>query len=196
MRIPYLVRAVLVFLVVGLLTASLAGCINETDTEVKERKEREVVQDRLAAEIDRRKFNSSKSETGDTAFSEDTSATSDTATQPGELFMVGNDQEVFGGGRPTTVELRESSTVTEVWTYHWNGGAGAPAGTITLTAADGTVYGPWKATALNKVYWVAKPNVVLPAGAYTVTDSDPGTWAQNAGTGGQGHTWAKGSASK
>jgi hypothetical protein len=114
----------------------------------------------------------------------------------GRLWMVGNDQEVKNGGSPTKVTLASKSRMTEIWTYHWNAGAGASPGKITLTAADGTVYGPWQASAVNKVYWVAKPDIELPAGDYTVTDSDPGTWAQNAGTNGQGHTWAQGTAVK
>jgi hypothetical protein len=114
----------------------------------------------------------------------------------GRLWMVGNDQEVKSGGSPTKVTLASRVRMTEIWTYHWNAGAGAPGGQITLTAADGKVYGPWQATASNKVYWVAKTDIELPAGEYTVTDSDPGTWAQNAGTSGQGHTWAQGTVLK
>jgi choice-of-anchor C domain-containing protein len=34
--------------------------------------------------------------------------------------------------------------------------------------------------------WIATPNVVIPAGTYTVIDSDPSTWSQNSGSGGQG----------
>jgi hypothetical protein len=36
-------------------------------------------------------------------------------------------------------------------------------------------------------YWNARPGVTLAPGTYTVIDSDPSTWAQNAGTGGAGH---------
>jgi hypothetical protein len=31
--------------------------------------------------------------------------------------------------------------------------------------------------------------LTLPAGTYTVLDSDPATWSQNAETGGQGIIW-------
>jgi hypothetical protein len=36
-------------------------------------------------------------------------------------------------------------------------------------------------------YWNTRPGVTLAPGTYTVIDSDPSTWAQNAGTGGAGH---------
>ena len=63
---------------------------------------------------------------------------------------------------------------------------------ITLKAADGTLYGPWKTTLRNKVYWMAQPNQDIPAGTYTLIDSDPSTWAQNSGSRGTGMGWAYG----
>ncbi|MEI7815059.1 MAG: hypothetical protein WCJ13_09735 [Coriobacteriia bacterium] len=111
---------------------------------------------------------------------------------PVEIWKVTNDGVVENGGKPTTVTMGEACFVTEIVTYHWNGGAGAPAGEIALQASDGTVYGPWKATARNNVYWVATPDQDVPAGTYTVTDSDTATWAQNSGTKGLGMTWASG----
>lgn len=41
-------------------------------------------------------------------------------------------------------------------------------------------------------YRTAKPNVTLPAGTYTIIDSDPETWAQNAGSNGRGHAFVRG----
>lgn len=111
---------------------------------------------------------------------------------PVEVFRVGNDQAVFNGGKSPTVEFPTEHYLTEITTYHWNESKGTPAGTIALKSADGTVFGPWKATLVNGVYWVAKPGVSIPAGSYTVVDSDPGTWAQNTQCGGMGMTWASG----
>ena len=44
----------------------------------------------------------------------------------------------------------------------------------------------------NNAYWECRPNVVLPAGTYTVVDSDPATWAQNAQSAGRGIVEVKG----
>jgi hypothetical protein len=38
--------------------------------------------------------------------------------------------------------------------------------------------------------------VTVPAGRYTVIDSDPGTWSQNADSGGEGHVIVHGEAAK
>lgn len=104
-----------------------------------------------------------------------------------------------GASEPTVFTIDESWLVTEIKTYHWNDGKGVVPGTIGLTAADGTTYGPWQATGLpgqggvENAYWVVSPQVTIPAGSYTVVDSDPATWAKNdADTGGMGMTWAVG----
>ena len=79
----------------------------------------------------------------------------------------------------------EPQMVTYIDTYHWNYGAGAPGGTISLRNGRGVLYGPWEAeSALDqgevpKGYWIAHPNEVIPAGTYIVEDSDPATWSQN-----------------
>lgn len=113
--------------------------------------------------------------------------------EPVLIWKAGNDGPIEGGGgQPPTVKQDRAYFVTEVCAYHWNNGAGAPAGEITLQAADGTVYGPWKATLRNEVYWVAQPNQELPGGTYTLLDSDPSTWAQNSGSSGKGMGWAYG----
>lgn len=138
--------------------------------------------------------------TGDsgTAFSEDTgedgSTDGDSAAADGKLWMVGNDGGVENGGKPATVTLASASHIDEIWTYHYNNGAGAPAGIITMTSADGTVVGTFQADLMNGVYWVAKVDLDVPAGTYTISDSDPATWSQNGATDGQGHTWAMGTA--
>ena len=79
----------------------------------------------------------------------------------------------------------EPQMITYIDTYHWNYGTGAPGGTVSLRNGDGTLYGPWEAESaidqgeVPKGYWIAHPNEVIPAGTYTVEDSDPATWSQN-----------------
>ena len=89
--------------------------------------------------------------------------------------------------------------VTTITTYHWNNGRGTQAaGTIAVRSGTGEVYGPWQATGrpgqggIPNAYWIANPEVTLPAGTYTVIDSSPATWAHNAVSGGAGMAWAEG----
>ena len=75
--------------------------------------------------------------------------------------------------------------VTRIMTYHWNNGNGAPAGRIALRSRAGETYGPWQAFGepgqggVPSAYWVVEPDLLLPAGSYTIVDSNPSTWAQN-----------------
>ncbi|HWA61402.1 MAG TPA: hypothetical protein VG939_08505 [Caulobacteraceae bacterium] len=94
--------------------------------------------------------------------------------------------------RPTVLRLGAATFVATITDYHWNGGAGAAPGTIALRDASGHVFGPWRARLQGKAYWVATVNVRLPAGTYTVIDSDLSTWSQNAGSGGAGMSWLEG----
>jgi hypothetical protein len=110
-----------------------------------------------------------------------------------ELFNNGNGGAVYNGpSRQTVIAFQTATFVSKITDYHWNNGAGARPGTIALRSASGQVFGPWRATLQGKGYWVAAPGVVLPAGSYTVIDSDPGTWSQNAGSGGAGMSWLEG----
>ncbi|GEM_PF-6833304 len=114
------------------------------------------------------------------------------AGEPAEVFNVGNDRAVFNGGTPPRVSITRETWATELLTYHWNSGQGQEAGTVALLDAAGYPYGPWQTELLSGVYWVTNPNLWLPAGEYTVCDSDPATFAQNALTNGQGMAWMKG----
>ncbi|MFH1908592.1 MAG: hypothetical protein ABIL11_14620 [Chloroflexota bacterium] len=116
-----------------------------------------------------------------------------------EIFKFGSNSAVFNGiTAPTTFTINEAWLLTVITTYHWNDARGATPGTIGLRAADGTTYGPWQASGLPgqggvpDAYWVAHPGIVIPPGTYSVIDSDPSTWAQNADTGGAGMAWASG----
>ncbi|MCX7010653.1 MAG: discoidin domain-containing protein [Kiritimatiellaeota bacterium] len=99
---------------------------------------------------------------------------------------------------PTHFTATESYVVTDISTYHWNYGRGTPApGTIGLRHSDGTLYGPWRAKGtpgqggVENAIWIVAPNVALKAGIYTLVDSDPNTWSQNAQSGGRGHAEVK-----
>jgi hypothetical protein len=102
-----------------------------------------------------------------------------------------------GGGvanRPTVpavVTFSQPMRVKSIMTYHWNGGRGSPGGTLSLRGANGRVFGPWTVAAsggsgAQNVNWTVRPDIVLPAGNYTVLDSDQATWSQNEGSSGRG----------
>lgn len=105
---------------------------------------------------------------------------------PQELFSNGNDMAVFNGGQPAIIDLSRPVSVQTMINYHWNDGRGAPAGTVALRHSSGAVFGPWQARLVNGVYWYVDGPISLPAGRYTVIDSDPNTWSQNSGSGGRG----------
>ena len=102
-----------------------------------------------------------------------------------------------GPTQPTRFQLTQPTLVTYLMSYHWNNGRGQPPGTIVLRHQDGTTYGgaagsaPGSGGAPN-AYWIVRPNVVLKSGIYTVVDSHPSTWAQNAQSNGQGIVEVKG----
>jgi hypothetical protein len=93
--------------------------------------------------------------------------------------------QMAGTKRPNFLS-RVPVTITEIWTYHWNNGHGANPGTISLIGTNGVTYGPWRASGSSgqggapNVNWTVHPNVQLPAGGYTVVDSDPVSWSENA----------------
>lgn len=109
------------------------------------------------------------------------------------LFDNFNILAVYNGGTSPTFEVQSATTITKIQTYHWNDATGhSSTGTISLKADDGTVYGPWATVGAEgqggvpNAYWIANPNVTIPAGRYTVIDSDPSTWSQNDDSGGVG----------
>jgi hypothetical protein len=107
--------------------------------------------------------------------------------------QIGNIGGVTNGPKvPTTFSFTEPVRLVWLQTYHWNNARGATPGRIGLRHQDGTVYGPWPTRGLPgqggvpNAYWRAEPGVVLKPGTYTVTDSDPSTWATNAEAGNKG----------
>lgn len=118
---------------------------------------------------------------------------------PVKTFEVGNVAAVQNGPtRPTVIKLKTAVFVRTLRTYHWNNARGAKPGTITLTAGDGTVHGPWQTRGLpgqggvRNAYWEAKVDQRIEAGTYTIATSSDATWATNTGVGGRGFyaiTW-------
>jgi hypothetical protein len=128
-------------------------------------------------------------------------------TCTGEAFTIfnnWNEAAVENGGTPpsfTTDGL--TLCLDHIADYHWNGGNGAPLGTIGLTKSDGTTLGPWQSVSGSRtdgrvnIDWIATPPAaggpVILNGDYTVNDSDGATWAQNTLSGGFGFSqvWVK-----
>jgi hypothetical protein len=112
----------------------------------------------------------------------------------GITYSVFNNGNIYGvdngPGQPTVFTLAADTLISGITTYHWNYGSGATPGTISLEGDDGSVYGPWTATGLyGTLYWYVSPNIVLPAGSYTIVDSGPSTWAHNSQSGYRGMAW-------
>lgn len=113
------------------------------------------------------------------------------------VLEVSNPMVVSNGGKPPSFTLTEPRRVREISTYHWNDGKGTAAGgTITLTGPGTTrVFkvartGDGQGGVPNAV-WIVDMDMTLQPGTYTVSDSDPSTWAQNSGTKGLGMTWVR-----
>ncbi len=113
--------------------------------------------------------------------------------EEGVVFDNQNILAVQNGGTSPAFEIASETIVATIETYHWNDARGTAAtGEISLRGDGGKVYGPWETIGrpgqgdVLNAYWAASPNVTLPAGTYTVIDSDPNTWSQNADSSGEG----------
>ncbi len=118
---------------------------------------------------------------------------------PGEtiLFKSGNDLAVANGPtKQTTFKLDRRTTITSILDYHWNGGQGAPPGTIALIRIDDKkVFGPYQAVAQAgpaPVNWIVTLHLTVKPGSYVIADSDPNTWAQNEASGNCGMSIVRG----
>jgi len=116
-----------------------------------------------------------------------------------EMFVITSVHAALNGASsPSRFAITQPWLVTRLVTYHWNGGRGVAPGYIMLRADDGTPYGPWQAEGLPgsggvpNAYWQVKPNALIPAGGYSIIDSEPATWSQNEETGGRGMSWGYG----
>jgi len=112
------------------------------------------------------------------------------------VFDNWNTGGVTGGGTPPTFSTGgQPYCLLEIATYHYNNGAGAPPGTLELTSSSGAI-GPFTAVGQSatggpgNIAWIATPPSssmpVIIDGTYTCRDSDPATWSQDSGSGGNG----------
>jgi hypothetical protein len=88
----------------------------------------------------------------------------------------------YGPTAPSTFTLASPARITEILTYHWQRYSWGQ--TIALQSGSQT-YGPWSVDSYSP-YWYVHPDEVLPAGTYTVIDSQPSTWSWTQDTGGRG----------
>jgi hypothetical protein len=131
--------------------------------------------------------------TDETDTTEETDTTAVQGSEPIKLFDNHNVLGVDGGGTAPSFKLSSTTRITELETYHYVEGGLPAAGTISLRGGDGKILGPFQATGSDgqggvaNAYWTIKPkDLVLPAGSYTVIDSDPATFSQNEDNGGVG----------
>ena len=115
------------------------------------------------------------------------------------LHATGNTAAVLNGAtHANTFVVAEPMVVTSIMTYHWNNAKGKVPGVISLEHEDGTQYGGWQAKGgdgqggVPNASWNVAPGVVLKPGKYTLLDSHPASWSQNAATGGKGMCEIKG----
>ncbi len=115
------------------------------------------------------------------------------------LLNIGNGLVVSGGGTSPSFTIDTPHLITEMYSYNYGDGEGSPGpGTLALRAADGAVYGPWECTAdegqggVPNALWFAYPDAEIPAGTYTVVNSNPETWSHNEQSGGLGFAYVKG----
>jgi len=104
----------------------------------------------------------------------------------GLLFDNWNNAGVFSGPTTaTTFYLPSTTKITQLANYHYyNNGTGP--GTISIQNQNGQSFGPFATVGVPgqggvaNAAWVATPNVIVPAGTYTVSDSNSATWSYNA----------------
>lgn len=107
------------------------------------------------------------------------------AAKEEKIFDNGNIGGVSGGPvQPTRFTLTKTTYISRIENYHYYNNGKKP-GTIAVKHSNGQQYGPWQSYGIigqggvQNAYWVAQPKIELPAGTYTVIDSDPATWSQN-----------------
>jgi hypothetical protein len=110
--------------------------------------------------------------------------------QPYWVFNSYNNCGALNGAKSPLVKLAKPAHITQFADYHFNHGISVKPGTIGLMAANGHVFGPYPAKQQAGTWdWVtAAVSVTVPAGTYSIVDSDPATWSQNSFSGGRGFT--------
>ena len=112
------------------------------------------------------------------------------------IFDNWNQGTAANGGKPATFDTSgKAYCVTTVATYHWNGGKGAPPGTISLRQGSKDILS-WPSVGQapdgspGNINWIANlpagSGPVVVQGVVTCVDSSPTTWAQNAESKGVG----------
>jgi hypothetical protein len=113
-------------------------------------------------------------------------------------FSTGNIYRVMNNPtEPVIVSFDTPVMIVSIENYHWNDAQGDTPGMVGLTelySGDKQSFGPWQAIGtpgqggVVDAYWTVYPDIVVPAGTYTVTDSSPETWSTNEDSGYQGMT--------
>ena len=112
----------------------------------------------------------------------------------GSVYNSYNNCTALSEARATVVVLAHPAHITGIADYHYNEGLPVSPGTIGLRAPNGHLFGPYAAVQQPGAFdWVATVNLTVPAGTYTVVDSNPFTWSQNSASGGRGFTRVFGS---
>jgi hypothetical protein len=118
--------------------------------------------------------------------SEASSDISETKTDNIEIFNNWNQGIVENSPtHSSSFEITQPHYISYIDTYHWNNGQGTSSGgSISLQKEDGEIFGPWTVTAesgsgVANVWWISHPDEVIPAGTYTIIDSEPDTWSKN-----------------
>jgi len=102
------------------------------------------------------------------------------------IFAINHRGSVHNGvTQETKFSIKSSCKISSITNYHHNDAKGVQPGTIALRSSRGKSYGPWQARATdasgkpNRLYWSVTPKITIPAGTYTIIDSDEKTWSTN-----------------
>ncbi len=142
-----------------------------------------------------RKDSTFRSIGGNSNGADDSGTKTDKQGKESVIFYNGNDDSVSSGGRSPRFSIDRPVWITNMFTYHY-GYSGTP-GSIRIVSATGVEVGIWQARGRSgsprpSYYWEITPEVVLQPGTYLVETSNPGSWSQNARSGGNGMVEIKG----
>jgi hypothetical protein len=101
------------------------------------------------------------------------------------IFENASDAGGHPGAKIPEFTINRPRLIVEIMTYHWDYND-HKLGTIALKNVEtGKTYGPWATVGgtgqggVENAYWLAHPNVEIPAGTYELVDSSPSTWFTN-----------------
>ncbi|HRH42839.1 MAG TPA: tetratricopeptide repeat protein, partial [Pyrinomonadaceae bacterium] len=121
----------------------------------------------------------------------------------GKEVEIFNNMNIYGvQNKPTALTkftITKPHVITYIFTYHWNNASGnRTVGFIGIYNERGERFGPWQATGtagqggVLNANWEVYPNIIIPAGTYTIVVSQEETWSQNSQSGGRGMSIVKG----